>query len=79
MKFCRRKLYTYKGVNNTDASTNYVSIEDVKEFHGKQFADKWLEFIKSKPSFDVDGLKCYYYIDYSFAARQTNSFLYPTG
>lgn len=79
MKFCQRKLHTYKGINDADVSTNYVTVQDVEQFHGKQFADKWSEFIHAKPCFEVGKHKCYYFIDYEFAARQTNSFLYPVG
>jgi hypothetical protein len=79
MKFCRRNTYNYIGVNNVDTSIDYVTEKNVLEFHGKEFFNKWLENIKNKPTFKFDNNICYYYIDYAFAARQTDSFLNPLG
>lgn len=74
MKFCQRRTYEYSGVNNVQTSTHFVTLEDVITFHGKEFADKWLEFLKNKPLLNNNG---YYYEDYKFAARQTDSYLNP--
>lgn len=79
MKFCKRITYTYKGINNIETTIDYIREDDVLTFHGKEFLSSWLNFIKNKPTFYIDKCKCYYYIDYAFAARQTDSFLNPTG
>lgn len=74
MKFCQRKVYNYIGVNKLETSIHYITLEDVKQFHGKEFTDKWLELIKDKPLVKEGW---YYYDDYRFAARQTDSYLHP--
>jgi len=77
MKFCPRKVYSYVGYNSLETSTFYITQEDVKEFHGEEFFKTWYNFIKDKHKVRVNDKECYYYADYEFAARQTNSFLYP--
>lgn len=79
MKFCNKKHLTYEGLNNIQTSVDYVLLDDVILFHGKEFADKWLQFIKEKPMFVINNIKGYYYANYEYAARQTDSFLNPTG
>lgn len=71
MKFCQRKIYTYKQ-NNIDTVVHYVSLKDVYDFHGKEFTEKWKEFIKNKSKLQNE---YFYYEDYKFAARQADSFL----
>ena len=77
MKFCQKRKHEYKGITGTPTTTDYVLFNDVVDFHGKEFADKWLEFIKLKPITFIDGMECYYFADYEFAARRTHSFLHP--
>lgn len=79
MKFCTRRMLEYKGINNITTSVHYIFLDDVKKFHGVEFANKWLEFVSSKPNLKIDNNLCYYYDDYKFAARQTDSFLNPSG
>ena len=74
MKFCQRREYSYKGYNGVETSFHYITLEDVKNFHGKQFTEKWLELIKDKP-LAKEGW--YYYDNYKFAARQADSYLNP--
>ena len=74
MKFCQRRTHEYKGINNIITSAHYINLEDVISFHGKPFADKWLEFIKTKPLLKDNS---YYYEDDKFAARQTDSYFNP--
>ena len=74
MKFCQRQIHNYIGVNGVETSAHFVTVEDVVAFHGQVFADKWLDFIKSKPVLKEN---CYYYDDYKFAVRQTDSYLNP--
>lgn len=75
MKFCQRRRLVYCGLNNIVTSTDYITLEDIEEFHGKDFASKWLEFIKQKPTLSLNDKKGYYYSDYQFAARQADSIL----
>jgi len=74
MKFCTRRTHLYTGINNIETSAHFITLEDVINFHGKKFADKWLEFIKTKPLLKEGW---YYYENYKFAARQTDSYLNP--
>ena len=71
MKFCNRRIYTYNN-NNVETTVHYITLKDVIDFHGKEFADKWLELIRDKPLFEEGK---YYFDDYRFAARQADSFL----
>lgn len=75
MKFCQRRRLEYLGLNNIVTSTDYVLLEDVEEFHGKEFTNQWLGFINQKPKLNIDHTEGYYYSDYQFAARQADSFL----
>lgn len=75
MKFFPRKTYNYIGVNSIETSTDYILTEDVLSFHGRAFLDTWLKFIDKKPTIKIDNKEGYYYYDYEFAARQTDSFL----
>lgn len=75
MKFCKKRLYNF----NDKASTHYITDDDVLNFHGKLFHNQFKEFIKLKPKINIDNNDCYFYVDYEFAARQTDSFLYPQG
>ena len=77
MKLCPKKRHEYKGLHEVTTSVDYTTLDNVVAFHGQDFANKWLEFVKYKTRFFVDGQECYYYYDYEFAARQTNSFLNP--
>jgi len=74
MKFCQRREYNYTN-NNIETSAHYVIYEDVLKFHGEEFAVKWKKFIENKPLLKENW---YYYDDYKFAARQTDSYLNPT-
>jgi len=77
MKFCKRRKHEYKNSGGVVTTCDYIVQDDVVDFHGKEFADKWLEFIKYKPRTFIDGHECFFYSDYEYAARQTNSFLHP--
>ena len=77
MKFCPKKRHEYKGLNCALTTIDYTTFDSVEAFHGEKFAKKWLEFVKYKSKFFIDGQECYYYYDYEFAARQTHSFLHP--
>jgi len=75
MKFCQRKLYNI----DNKTSTHYITKEDIVNFHGKDFYDQFVEFIKEKPLRKFGNEEGYYYIDYEICARQTDSFLNPKG
>jgi len=79
MKFCQKRHLTYNGLNGVATSTDYILLEDVISYHGKEFTDKWLYFIKDKPKLNINKIEGYYYTNYEFAARQTDSFLNPIG
>lgn len=79
MRFCKKRLYEYKNNLQIDTTIHYVILEDIIQFHGKEFADKWLEYINKLPCFVINNEKCYYYSDYEFCARRTDSFLNPQG
>lgn len=75
MKFCKKRLYNF----NDKASTHYITEEDILTFHGEAFFNQFKEFIKLKPKINIEDKNCYFYVDYEFAARQTDSFLNPLG
>lgn len=75
MKFCQRKLYNL----DNKTSTHYITEDDIINFHGKAFYQQLKEFIKGKTKIIIDNKDCYFYVDYEFAARQTDSFLNPSG
>jgi len=80
MKYCDRRNYEYKGLNGNETSTNYVTFNDIKQFHGEEFANQWLEFAKhgglKESVFGTD--QGYYYIDYQFYSQRTKTFLEST-
>lgn len=75
MKFCQRRYYNL----NNKTSTHYITEEDIVNYHGKDFYEQFKEFIKLKPKINIDNKDCFFYVDYEFAARQTDSFLNPIG
>lgn len=64
MKFCKPRHYEYQGLNGNATSYNYVTDIDVEMFHGKEFYDKWKEYMSSKPYLPHEGEVRYYYYDY---------------
>jgi len=75
MKFCQKRYYDI----DRKTSTHYITEEDIIKFHGDKFFNQFKGFIKLKPRISIDNKECYFYVDYEFAARQTNSFLNPIG
>lgn len=68
MKFCKPRLYEYTGVNGNNSSFNYVTDNDVEMHHGKDFYDKWKEYMNAKPYMTHAGEIRYYYYDYKECA-----------
>lgn len=77
MKFCNKRRLEYKGINNTVATTIYVTDEDIKSFHGEQFFKQFLVFVNVIKKFKEKEIEGYYYPDYQFIARRTELFLNP--
>jgi hypothetical protein len=77
MKFCKKRVYEYKGFKGCETSTNYVTLNDIKEFHGKEFVDQFLKFVSfsglNESIFGSDS--GYYFIDYQFYAQRTKTYL----
>lgn len=75
MKLCNKQHINL----DKNTCTNFVSIEDIKTFHGDKFFEQFKIFIKNKPILLFGQIEGYYFVDYEFAARQTDSFLFPSG
>lgn len=78
MKFCPKRTITYQGLNQIETTAHYVTYNDVREFHGQEFANQWLVFSEKLPKFLVENKECYYYSDYKFIAYRTDLFLSAT-
>lgn len=74
MKFCKKKTLE-ENRNSSVVTIHYITLEDVKAFHGDKFALQWLEFIKNKKTFINNNITCYYYADYKDAAYTTEMYL----
>lgn len=55
MKLCKRRTHTPKTTTGSACTYHYVLEDDVYSFHGKEFADKWKEYISKKPMLVADG------------------------
>jgi len=75
MKFCNKNEFVYEGLSGIETCVHYVTLEDVKKFHGSKFAEQWFLFIKTKPTFNIKEKICYYYADYKHFAITTNMYL----
>ena len=74
MKFFKPHLHEYKS-RETIVTVNYVTLGDVKEFHGEKFANQWYEFIKNFKKVDIAGKEAFYYADYKDMAIRTHMYL----
>lgn len=76
MKYCHYKTYEYNK-DNIQTTSNYVTLNDIKKFHGEQFTNQWLKFVKignlASTNFGIE--QGYYYIDYQFYAQRTKMWL----
>lgn len=71
MKYCKPRVYEYKGNNGNATSYNYVLEDDVEQFHGKDFFNKWKEYIDKKHYIVQNGEKRFYYADYKECVYKT--------
>ena len=75
LKFCKFTTYEESRGNFT-AIYNYVTLNDIEQYHGKEFKDQFYKFISEKivPSLfgKVEG---YFFIDYQFYAYRTKLYL----
>lgn len=74
MKFVKPHLHEYKCRVST-VTVNYVTLSDVKKFHGDVFANQWYEFIKNFKKADLQGKEAFYYADYKDMAIRTHMYL----
>ena len=79
MKFCKRRRAVYKEANQPERTADYVTLEDIKEFHGDAFAKQWLVFagignLKLNTFNEHEG---YYASDYEYYARRTQQYVHP--
>ena len=78
MKFCKKRRAVYKEAN-TERTADYVTLEDIKTFHGDAFAKQWMVFAGignlkiSKFNEDAG----YYASDYEYYARRTQQYIHP--
>jgi len=78
MKFCAARVLQYSHANRT-CTTNYVTKQDVLNFHGKQFTDEWERMLvrANVAPFSQDDVKQgFYYTDYKHVARMAQSYLH---
>ena len=74
MKYCRPR--NYEALENGIYKTcNYIKLEDVITFHGKDFANQWQEFIKKRKALEINGEQVYYYMDYKDCALTTKMYI----
>lgn len=76
MKYCPFKVYSYKQ-NEIDTTSNYVTLEGLKAFHGEAFTKQWLNFTEIgnlRPS-KFGKEEGYYFIDYQFYAQRTKMWI----
>ena len=75
MKFCKKNTYEYNGIDNKITSTDYVSFDDVLNFHGKEFFDLWSQYVKDIPKLLIDSKPNIYFEDYKFYAYRAFQYL----
>jgi hypothetical protein len=72
MKFCKRRTHTPKAGSGSNTTYDYVLEDDVHAVHGKEFTEKWKEYISKKPMLVADGEYRYYYYDYKECVLKAN-------
>jgi hypothetical protein len=72
MKLCKKRTHAYQGIGSVVTTYDYVLENDVYNLHGKEFADKWKEYISKKPYIVEAGQQRYYYYDYKECVLKTN-------
>lgn len=72
MKFCKPRIHEYAGLHGAASSYHYVLEQDVEQFHGQPFFNKWKEYIDTKPCIVDHGEKRFYYADYKECAYKAD-------
>jgi len=75
MKFCKKRTHSYIGIDNKETTTDYVSFNDVLEFHGKEFHDLWSQYVSSIPKLYINSIPNIYFEDYKFYAYRAFQYL----
>ena len=75
MKFCNKKRLEYKDVTGKDVSVNYVTEQDMIDFHGLEFVGQWKVLARSLSKSRFGNEEGYYFSDYQHFARATHSFI----
>jgi hypothetical protein len=74
-KFCKKRTYSYKGVDNKETTADYVLFEDVLSFHGEEFYDLWCQYVSNIPKLFIDSKPNIYFEDYKFYAYRAFQYL----
>jgi hypothetical protein len=74
-KFCPKRTFSYKGLNDKEVTADYVAPEDVLNFHGKEFYDQWSSYMSNVPKLMIDSKPNIYFEDYKFYAYRTSQYL----
>ena len=75
MKFCSKKRIEYKNDKGIDTSVNFVTEQDMINFHGLEFVGQWKVLARSLTKSKFGNEEGYYYSDYQHFARATDSFI----
>lgn len=79
MKFCKKRRAVYWEANQAERTADYVTLKDIKEFHGDEFTEQWLIFAgigNLKPNM-FNSEEGYYASDYEYYARRTQQYIHP--
>jgi len=75
MKFCKRYTVEYSGLSGIPTTSHLISLEDILNFHGKEFADRWKEFASNTKTTIFKDKEYYYFSDYKRIAITTDMWL----
>ena len=75
MKFCDRRKHEYQSPLGVTTSSHYVTDADILNFHGPVFAEQWKVLARHKSTNAFGHDVGYFYDDYQYFARATDSFI----
>jgi len=75
MKFCKRRKHEYETPQGVATSSHYVTEQDILAFHGLQFTEQWKQLAHHKCTNKFGRDVGYFYDDYQYFARATDSFI----
>lgn len=75
MKFCKRYCVEYIGLSGIPTTSHLISFDDIKSFHGVEFANKWKEFAVNCKTTTFKNIEYYYFSDYKRVAITTDMWL----